>query len=905
MERASGTDSAAAGQGPRCSRSAAGIVALALAAAWLAAGSGGMLGEGFQRALTWLLLGTMVVLGWPKEFRLWKSWGILAIAVVAAGAMMASSIAVVNILAVVIILSAIASLRGGIDARAMLLGTVAVFLFAVYRLAFCSIPVVWHLAQTTGSGMGKLASLLTCQKLSIGAAFGGIDFLVPMLVLLVIWGTFLQRPRRRPIIMALVAIIIVQIIYIALVAYSEKLLACLPDPFFHVETDPDKVGVNNVGVWAWQNMVRAWLPWNLPMVAVVLQAIVAAGMMRWGLFKPGGQTFLSGHAETGKNACPPGCNRDNRQSEVVSLGNLVWQVITHCGPPILAAVLALSCTLSLSKSDLTGKTILALDSENSSWSVPEYSKSAENGYGLLPCFIESLGGKFIRVKNLAEADLSRADLLLILHPNEILREQDRTRLEKYLDSGGRLLVGADPETNTSDPFFSVRDETAVPLVEDWEQSYEQLNTPATVGLSDARNPFGFQRSTVLDVAWSVRPLVVGRWGWSEPGRAVAEGAAPQWELRKPLGDLVLAAERSVGKGWPPEGKIVTLGDVRCLSNDVLPTSYPFVGRLLSVLADKETSDPGVPWRQAVSIVVILLLIVLFIGQRRLIPLTISAVVLAAGVALCSSSSFQSRRVLPHSDGPAARPIAYLDASHLEAYSSRLWSSGSGGDYGVAGLARVLMRNGYLPLRLPELTAEQLQPAKLLISIAPARSFSAEERETVRQFVEQGGTFLCLVGAEEAGASAKLLDQFQFAVPPTPVLPGEKIQEAEPWYEEKNHPLTVEYTSPDDSKKYRVQFFASWEVQSPADDVTEHIFIDNGRVKQRIVVSRSLKSGVAAVIADTHFASNQNLETLLGTVEDNLQFWRWLLPRITGYRAATPADKAIPESGIREEGPDEG
>ncbi len=93
--------------------------------------------------------------------------------------------------------------------------------------------------------------------------------------------------------------------------------------------------------------------------------------------------------------------------------------------------------------------------------------------------------------------------------------------------------------------------------------------------------------------------------------------------------------------------------------------------------------------------------------------------------------------------------------------------------------RTLMRQGYLPLLAPELTAERLERAGLLISIAPAREFSDRERSIVHQFVTGGGTFICMVGAEEARASAPLLAEFNFTVPRSPVPPGNEAREPEP------------------------------------------------------------------------------------------------------------------------------
>jgi hypothetical protein len=873
MEPASGKESSATviGQDNRCSRSAAGVVALGLAAGWLAAGSGGMLGHGFQHALMWLVFGAMLVLNWPRNITSGKTWAILGIAVVAAGAMTASSIDVVNILAVVIILSALAYLRGGIDGRVMLFGSTAVFVFAVYRLAFCSLPIIWHLAQSAGAGLGRTVSLLTGQELSIGATFGGVDFLVPMLVLVTVWAVALEKPRRRAILWALAAVILALFAYLLLLAYSEKILACLP---MATEFDPKKTGDSNVGIWAWQNMVRSWLPWNLPMAAMVFQAVVAAAMMRRGRWKPG--TWVS----------RPQTDRDVQRAREPRPGD----VIVQWGPAILAAMLAVNCTLSQGKTDLTGKTVLALD-RGVTWSLPEYGKTFEIGYGLLPHFVKSLGGEWILAKNLDGADLSRADLLLIFQPEGSLKEKDRRRLAKYLDDGGRVLSVAGEEN-----------ETAVPLVRDWEQSYSPINAPATIGLGNARNPFGFDLNdaygAALDRAWDERPLIVGRWGWRER-ETVTEDSLPSWRVNKPLGDLVLAAEKSAGSGSSPKGKIVVLGDANCLSNDALPSSYPFVGRLLAVLADRATSDPGSPGRQALSLVLIVPLLLLLARQSGIAPLAGAAAVLAVGVAACGWVSADSRRVLPQAKGPDAWPIAYIDASHLEAYSSRHWNDEPDtDDLGIVVFARTLMLNKYIPLRLTDLTEERLGAAKLLVSIGPARAFSPHEEAAIEQFVRAGGNFVCLAGAEHSRAVNALLKRFQMTVPTTPVRPGEEAGEPEPWKwpESDDAPKYLDYSNRDG-----VQFYAPWHVELTDGEMKDYFPEITGAAKERIIAARPIGQGSVTVVADTHFASNRNLNEPIGGTTKNVAFWGWLLQRIGHLETFSPAENPISEMPIEEEG----
>ena len=111
---------------------------------------------------------------------------------------------------------------------------------------------------------------------------------------------------------------------------------------------------------------------------------------------------------------------------------------------------------------------------------------------------------------------------------------------------------------------------------------------------------------------------------------------------------------------------------------------------------------------------------------------------------------------PTAAGPTNR-LAYIDATHLEPYSVHAWEFDA-----LDGLALNLERNGYLPLMLHDFTAARLERAGLLVSIAPSRRFSSGERARMRQFVERGGILISMVGAEEADASATLLERLRTA-----------------------------------------------------------------------------------------------------------------------------------------------
>ncbi len=340
-----------------------------------------------------------------------------------------------------------------------------------------------------------------------------------------------------------------------------------------------------------------------------------------------------------------------------------------------------------------------------------------------------------------------------------------------------------------------------------------------------------------------------------------------------LGDLVLAAEQPLG-----EGRVFVLGDTRPLHNEMLATSYPFVGRLLAYLAGG-ASSPQAIWRQFFTLAALGAMLGLLAVRPAAWQLMLTPAVMAVSLTCCAAVDGWSGRVLPdgrpaESEGAAGAArnagrnnVAYIDASHLESYG------GDSGDltipHGIAGLVRVLMRQGYLPLLASDLSPERLARCGLLISIAPAREFSRAERAAIQQFVHAGGTFACLAGAEDVRASKRLLADFHFKVPPSPVPPDESAHEPEPL-------RNFQQLFDDSAGKQYVEFYAGWPVEGAAAGFEKWVVWSDGKNERTVVARRAEGAGAIVVIADTHFADNENLETIRRTLPDNIRFWRWLL-----------------------------
>ena len=197
---------------------------------------------------------------------------------------------------------------------------------------------------------------------------------------------------------------------------------------------------------------------------------------------------------------------------------------------------------------------------------------------------------------------------------------------------------------------------------DWEQACQALPHPATAGFDDRLGSFGLGSNASLRAEWPARPIIVGRWGWSGTSGPLKKGAGseltgatiakndgrevpvplfqPAIGERQRLGDLVLAAERPFGAG-----RIFVLADPSPLENDLLPDSYPFVGRLLGYLAQRGSS-PQDSWRQAAALAALAGLAILLAARPTAWQIMLSGSAMASRWFACAAAADWSVGVLP-------------------------------------------------------------------------------------------------------------------------------------------------------------------------------------------------------------------------------------------------------------------
>ncbi len=914
------------------------VLICGLWAIWLAAGSLGWIAPPLQRTLAWLALGAIVLLAqrdraaanrWDGKRSLrFGSW-VLAAAVVIAVLMTASSLTAVNILAVAVFLAALAIVRPGKIAEAAGPVALAATTLAVYRVVVDVNATGWALADSIGRTEGQWAALLTGRPLLIGASFGGIDFLVVMAALAVALRAHLAprdarqaanryedkqhraeqvqyvcqsaAARTKWFGVAALAIVAAQTAYLVVLACSHELAASLPTPARLVIND-----AVHMGVWTFSATVRTMLPWHLPVLAAIFQTVIAVLMFRLTPWPASAEIALDETASVTAEGRP----RHRRDRRILGNGGenpdrvrptIGWMTF---GPAGLLLVAAASASLAPVTPDLAGRKIVAYDDGSLDWSTAN-SGNVPAGlaprYGLLPALVASLGGQFAVSKNLTAGDLGDADVLIVLPPgtspsprNEMPAET-RERIWSFVKSGGRLIVAGEPATRPSaadnalnellEPTaMSFRDDTANSLTERWECNLLASPCAATAGSRAGRSSFSIDRAASVRIAWPAGPLLAGRWCWNElggnPTRIESQSNPPRpvalpYSPGNRLGDLVLAAQQNIGRGT-----VIVLGDATCLTNDGIPFSYTFCGPLLAALAEKDTS-PLVWWRQAVAIVAAGAGVVLLFRRYDPLRVAVAAIVLALAAIGCHAVNDATAQLLPGTaskGGTPARPVIYVDGSHLEAMGRDPWR-----EDGVGSFTRVLAESGYLPLLAPDVSAARLKGAKMLVSIAPGREFSPSEVEEVNGFVEQGGVFLCTAGAPDVGPSRPLLEKFKLQIAEMPLPPWKNAPETEP-LGAISHTFRVppEIAAQPTEQNQSMRFHAAWLVSGdigatlwPGDDSHDPPVIAGNRVGQ----------GQAFLLGDTAFALQKGLLPPLDPSEtqppQNPLFWRTTLRRWLG------------------------
>jgi hypothetical protein len=865
-----------------------------LAASWVAAGSIGLLAHPFRRTLVALLLLAGVLAVTPWQTLSWKRWLKPLVAIASVIACLAAPYPVLHVLACALTMAWMAAGRIGETNPLPRATAQAALVFALYQFAVTLIPSGWWLADQIAQGMSRLLSLVLPWPLSVGPTFAGLDFLVLSLVFCLLLIRKLDAPRQRALALRWTGwILVMHVLYLILLAAFPKWRQWLPE-----------VAVQSTFPGLPSNKSKPLgdvILWQLPLLGLMLHLPLVT-LAAWRLGRGGVQSAaglstspIQTDAKLRERRAPQ--DAAFPQSWFAQLRR-AFDVTTMAALGLALAVPVLTL-LQPKPLSLQGRKIVVYEKGFLNWLKPqhgEYGRLTVGMYGMWPTFFERYGARCLISPELSAADLEGGDLLVLIFPNKPWETGQLERIRNFVANGGSLLLLGEHTAREKDGgnhFNDVLGPTAMRVAFDsamfaiggWLHSYQALAHPAAMGIRDDRNQFGAVIGASVEARLPARPCLIGRWGWNDPGDAgndETKGGSmmgnQKYDAGERLGDVVLAAEQRWGRG-----RVTVFGDTSGFTNGILYGSHPYVAALMATLC-QHADFAG--WRFVAGLLALALLGGLVVRQAQPGSTVVTALVFAAATAGASAWTARMAMLLPDGRGPGPNLLAYFDTTHLERGSGESWRL-----TGLGALQMTLMRNGYLVMALPEFTEERLERAGLVISAAPGKPFSARERAIVRRYVENGGTFICTVGWPESAASRSLLADFGFHIGGKGAAEG-LATEPKPFGHFK-----APYFNGGDYMAY-VRFHAAWTVESTEPGAQPLAYGPRSPLAgtdPTVIQMRRLGRGKFMVVADSEFASCQNLENEGGQpfegLRENADFWRWLLTYLNDQPAWNPPKPA--------------
>lgn len=487
------------------------------------------------------------------------------------------------------------------------------------------------------------------------------------------------------------------------------------------------------------------------------------------------------------------------------------------------------------------------------WSLPSFGRYGlkEVGmFGLLPQYLRERGYAVRLEDEITPATLEGASTLVLINLSRGFDPEAKQAIWDFVAEGGSMLALGDHTgvAQIREPFndllqpvnIAFNFDSAIPFQQLWERSYEMRPHPMLHGIGEEEVMINIGAS--LQVSAPSRPVIIGRYGYSDAGDPLNPQGGYLGDMTfardEPLGDLVLAAECSYGKG-----KVLVFGDTSSFQNTALAHSYRFIDNVFEWLAGG--NNGYYPWNIILALTLLAMALILLLAGLELN--TISLVALAALLALVAvvAPALSAVRVDDH--GRLAGEVANIDVSHIERCKQDGTSLES-----VDGLVANLIRNGYTPFLLREFELERIREGQVLVVVAPAKPFSGSEINDIEVWVSGGGLLLVTVGWEEFAAATSLLKAFGMGI--------------------ENVPLGR--ITPEQNAR-RVSLWEAWPV---ACEVAGGVEILVEAWDYPVVVYRKYGRGGVLVAGDSSFLLNRNLETVDAGNEPNILFLKYCLER---------------------------
>ncbi|HBA83480.1 MAG TPA: hypothetical protein DCZ95_05230 [Verrucomicrobia bacterium] len=476
-------------------------------------------------------------------------------------------------------------------------------------------------------------------------------------------------------------------------------------------------------------------------------------------------------------------------------------------------------------------------------------------FGLFERCLKETGRRVTHIPTLNDLDVMnpQPDVVIMINPTGVV-EQAEQKLYSYLATGGSLLLMGDHTDIAGSQEClnrilhplgaSIRFDSGFPAGRAWSLRYDLQCHRVTASLDRMNQGLQWGTGATLDlkgISWF--PLLIGKYVFSDIGNRLNTNNAflgdYSYQPGELLGDVILAAERSVGRG-----RIVALGDTTSFQNLAIIRSWPFLDRLVTHLTGRSHAQGQLMFALSVCVFASLLIILFWSQTWRL--LAISTIVLAA-----SGLDLLARR--PWEVKYPPRPVALVDVCYANRLNLEHWRNDS-----IDGLLINLIRSGFWPILSNTTGIEDINAPSAKIVIAPQKKRSKSDFASWENDAMAGTTLLLSVGYPTETSVACWLQEQGLIINNEPL-----------------GPVPIRGRGPYENflrRSQEPQFSEAWSV-SLQSAVWKSIYAWGGR---DVVVERNLGLGRLVVIADPLFLLDRTLEAEKEAWPGNIYFLQSLL-----------------------------
>jgi len=589
--------------------------------------------------------------------------------------------------------------------------------FFFYLMIYQNVSGVWHVIQLSSRGISWLSSIIFQISVNLNPSYSGIHISILFLICAVYCIRYITSHRLILLILSMVYILIVTIIYSIIQHY-------LP-------------------IWVLKHFHSFWVH-SLHSQAILFFLL----------------TPLIFYLYSKVEIPLPDIGRVNSRKTL--LPKIILYLL------IFASVFIITFIPTSSNENMK---ILFHDNGYLDWRLPDHlNYGAKNGgmFGMLPIYLEAKGYNIAHDSTINNENLDNTDILVIVNLLQEFTIKEKLLILDFVKKGGSLLVMGDhtgfksirePTNDLLIPFnIALNFDSAIPFVESWKNSMNYFPHFITSGIHSNYVTNIFIGAS-LSIRPPARPLITGKFGFSDPGNLAAAHNGYLGDMRylqgEQLGDQVLVAETLFGNG-----KVLVFGDTSPFQNSALVQSHTFTEKVFRWLSTPSTRYSELYF--IFSLILILLAIAGFLCLKtniRDIIFISASIVLAI---LFSTLTFERNTDIGQLD-PKQMDLAIIDASHLERLSLNQWKTD-----GYGGLCYNLMRAGFMPLLNSSCLTESIKESKVVVLIAPAKPFKKYEIEKLVDFVSNGGFLFITSGWEESRGSETLLNEFGLRIENIPL-----------------------------------------------------------------------------------------------------------------------------------------